>query len=121
QAYQDFLQRLCLDLDRDFSFESPVVEDQWQSFRLQMVHHSLANGHCLLSLRRQKDLPWNLDDLQKMNWCDQQAKDTLQALLQAKKSLIVVGPTSSGKTTVLNALMNIAHHDRWLILEDTPE
>lgn len=51
--------------------------------------------------------------------------DFLQNALAAKRNILVVGGTGSGKTTFVNALnlalSNVAAHDRLIIIEDTLE
>lgn len=50
---------------------------------------------------------------------------TLQVLLTNKKNILIAGGTGSGKTTLVNALLNELQHlcpqTRVVILEDTPE
>jgi type IV secretion system protein VirB11 len=44
------------------------------------------------------------------------------AAVAARKTILIAGGTSSGKTTFLNALLkNIAPHERLITIEDTPE
>ena len=49
----------------------------------------------------------------------------IQSAIVDRKNIMVVGGTSSGKTTFVNAVINelykLCPHDRLLILEDTPE
>ena len=45
-----------------------------------------------------------------------------RAAVAAKKTMLIAGGTSSGKTTFLNALLkDIAPHERLITIEDTPE
>jgi type IV secretion system protein VirB11 len=46
----------------------------------------------------------------------------LRQAVQARKTMVIVGGTSSGKTTLLNALVKeIPAHERLIAIEDTPE
>jgi type IV secretion system protein VirB11 len=51
--------------------------------------------------------------------------DVIRMAIREKKNILIVGPTGSGKTTVINAFLQelsiCAPDDRVLIIEDTPE
>ncbi|MAM34936.1 MAG: P-type DNA transfer ATPase VirB11 [Micavibrio sp.] len=49
-------------------------------------------------------------------------QDFISAAIRAKKNIIVSGGTSTGKTTLLNAILKeIEPHERLVTIEDTPE
>ena len=53
---------------------------------------------------------------------ERQIKDFLRCAVGARVSIIVSGGTTSGKTTLLNALLKeIPSHERIITIEDTPE
>ena len=64
----------------------------------------------------------NNDDLFPKGVCDEALMASLQAIVQRRKSILVAGGTSSGKTTFLNALgQAIPPADRTISIEDTME
>jgi type IV secretory pathway ATPase VirB11/archaellum biosynthesis ATPase len=45
----------------------------------------------------------------------------LTEMVEQRKNLVISGATSSGKTTLLRALLEMVAHERLIIIEDTPE
>jgi type IV secretion system protein VirB11 len=55
-------------------------------------------------------------------WTPEASLDGLRAAVAARKTILISGGTSSGKTTFLNALLReISDDERIVIVEDTPE
>jgi type IV secretion system protein VirB11 len=51
-----------------------------------------------------------------------QTEDFLRLAVQSRKTIVLSGGTSSGKTTLLNALIKeIDRHERLIVIEDAPE
>lgn len=101
-----------------------------QGFRVQIVIPPvLPKNQFALSIRKQVATNMRLedfgDDFYKHATINGEKGDALTFLKQAindKKTIVVSGATSSGKTTFLNAcLKEIPLHERLVILEDTQE
>jgi type IV secretion system protein VirB11 len=108
--------------------------------RVQMVLPPATRGHVALAIRKHR-----LQDMTLESYFEQSALPSvrsaandgpmLAALLQkqdylgffraavaARKTILISGGTSSGKTTLLNALLKeIPKHERVISIEDTPE
>ena len=108
--------------------------------RVQMVLPPATRGHVALAIRKHR-----LQDMTLESYFEQSAlpsvrnvaddSSKLAALLQkqdylgffraavaARKTILISGGTSSGKTTLLNALLKeIPQHERVIAIEDTPE
>src|SRR5262249_23045754 len=66
---------------------------------------------------------WTLDDLVTTGVLTAAQQALMQGALLARQTILVVGPTGSGKTTFLNALLACLAQtgERVLVIEDTPE
>jgi pilus assembly protein CpaF len=102
--------------------EKPFIETQMGDWRLTLIFSEISGRSPLLSLRRRSRIPWNLEKLCAANWCAVREYEFLSEALIEKRNILVVGPTSSGKTTVLQALLHsLEASERVLIIEDTQE
>ena len=100
--------------------------------RVQFVAPSATRGHWAMAIRRHRLVDLALDDYAHdalaagppAAWACARA-DPLGFLRQAvtrRRTILVSGGTSSGKTTFLNALLaEVPKHERIILVEDTPE
>lgn len=74
-------------------------------------------------IRKKSDTVFTLDDYVKFGVINEEIKEYLIKTIQKHKNILVVGGTSSGKTTFCNGLLNELSDspDRIIILEDTKE
>lgn len=77
----------------------------------------------IFAIRKKPTLTYSLDDLVKNGMLTEYQKNILVDLVHSKKNILIAGGTSSGKTTLTNAMLDVLvdTHDRLLIIEDTPE
>ena len=113
-------------------------------YRVQIVFPpSCETGCVVLSIRKQSDVKWSLDDYEKMGSFSNtttgkvenkndlilakllklgRIKDFLQRAVLYKKNIIISGGTSTGKTTFTNAMLRtIPHSERLITVEDARE
>lgn len=100
--------------------------------RVQFVAPSATRGHWAMAIRRHRlvDVPLSsyaaLRPAPADGW---RGRDPMQdpaayltAAIQARRTILVSGGTSSGKTTFLNALLRLVpEQERLVVVEDTPE
>lgn len=79
----------------------------------------------VFSIRKRAGLIFSLDDYLESASCSTEQADVLRRAIAARKNILVVGSTGSGKTTFANALLdeisNVHHDQRVVIIEDTAE
>jgi len=76
-----------------------------------------------ISMRRPPNQDWTLERFLELNAISEEMRDFLVAITEAEANIIVYGGTGSGKTSMLNALINLkdGQHKRLGSIEDTPE
>lgn len=122
QTYHDCIERLCQICGSYINKEKSFIETQIDRLRITIIYGGLARGHHLLSIRKQPLQILSLTDLRKNNWCSDFELQTLKRIIHEKSNFLVVGGTSSGKTTVLQALLGeLPENCRTIAIEDTQE
>ena len=121
-TYRGFVQRLFQESGAYTDYAQPTADGHWRGFRFHAIGEPLVTGETKLTLRRHPENPWTLNNLAKNHWCQPDEATHLESLIKKKKSLLIVGQTSSGKTSILSAcLQKVEPCERVLVLEDTPE
>ncbi len=122
ETYHECIERLCQLCGSYINKEKSFIETQIGPLRITIIYGDLSRGHHLLSIRKQSQAVATLDQLHQKNWCTDSELSLLQHIIRSKENFIVVGGTSAGKTTVLQAMLNeIDPSCRSVIIEDTQE
>lgn len=121
-SYTDFIERLCQKCQTFLNREKPFVECQFENLRITIIFQDLARGFPLIAIRKKRSSGWPLEHLQKSGWCTLEQLSGLQQMMDEKKNFLIVGGTGSGKTTILQSLMDLlSEQERVVIIEDTQE
>lgn len=121
-SYLRFLNRLCDESRTHLTVEKPYSSGKWRNFRLQIVGKELTQADTIVSLRRHPLNRWTLERLEQEGWAPAKEIAFLREIVREKANVLVIGPTGSGKTSVLSALLQETPVDeRVLVIEDTPE
>lgn len=122
---QAILQRLVLLAGRSISPASPLVSFAWQDgSRIQATLPPASPDGALLTLRRFRQDRFSLSDLLASGTLTSAQAEFLRASLRARRSMLVSGAVSSGKTTLLEALLGEIPTQPLtsvLLIEDVPE
>ena len=90
--------------------------------RVHAVIPPLARVGTVIAIRKFKKDTLTIDKMQEFGSLDESMRRLLRALVLLHKNVIVSGATSSGKTSVLNALSSfIPEGERVLVIEDATE
>ncbi len=74
------------------------------------------------AFRKRKPIPWTLAELVHTKMLNSDAAGFLSYLAENQNSILITGPRSSGKTSLLTALiMEMPRSSRIILIEDTPE
>jgi pilus assembly protein CpaF len=117
------IERLVAPLGRRIDLASPLVDARLaDGSRVHAVIPPIALGGPVLNIRKFASRPLSPDDLVRNGTLPRAAMDLLVAAVRARKTILVSGGTSSGKTTTLNALaFAIAPSERVVTIEDAAE
>jgi pilus assembly protein CpaF len=120
-TFRNAVRRLCRQSEAQVTLEIPYTSGAWKNFRVQVVGPPVSKDF-LISLRARPENPWTFDRLVEKNWCSRAQLKTIQEIIHNRSNFLVVGPTGSGKTSVLNACLKfLGPAERVMILEDTDE
>ena len=116
------IDRIVSTVNRRVDESSPMVDARLPSGeRVNVIIPPLSLVGPVLSIRR-FPRAFTFEQLVRMGTVDPDTADLLRALVRARMSIVVSGGTSSGKTTLLNALSGfIPAEERIVTIEDSAE
>ncbi|UYL09176.1 ATPase, T2SS/T4P/T4SS family [Bdellovibrio sp. SKB1291214] len=121
-SYRNCIERLSQAAKCYITVEHPSADSSFGDFRLSLIGADLTQSHPHLSLRRHPRNPWTFEKLQAQSWCSEADLLFFRQLIAHRKNFLVVGSTGSGKTSVLNSLLNLLpENERVVVIEDTSE
>ena len=121
QTYRNFFQRLCQKAKIITSAQTPYGDGDFGLFRVHIITPPLTQTPTI-TLRKHREHFWSLSELEEMGTLSSLQKQQLEKLLQKKNNFLIVGPTGTGKTTLLTGLLKeLPSNERLVIIEDTSE
>jgi pilus assembly protein CpaF len=108
---------------RRMDFSEPVLEARLpDGSRLTVVLPPVAVDGPMLTIRKFAASPYGIDDLIRFGTLSLEAAAFLRASVMARANLLISGGSSSGKTTLLNALATaIPEDERIVTIEEAAE
>lgn len=122
ETYYSAMDRLAQHCGSCLTREKPYLEAQLNYLRISLVSGELSRGSAVLSIRKQPQIPWRLEKFKQIGFLTDSQEHILKKILHSQKNFLIVGNTSSGKTSLLQALLNeLPQNERAIIIEDTQE
>ncbi len=122
KSYLSYIDRLAQKSGRQLNREKPVLEVQIDQARFTLIYSEISDGVPILSIRKLNHSLMNFDHLEKTGWAPPTVITEIKKMVFNKKNILIVGGTSSGKTTVMKCLLNlIGETERVVLIEDTKE
>lgn len=121
-TFQNFVHRLCQELGKELTKDRPTIDGQLRQFRIHIIDSELTQSSVQISFRRQNTVAWTFSALADLGWAEPEQISIIRSWITERKNFLVVGPTGSGKTSVLNAcLQELKFNERIVVIEDTKE
>jgi pilus assembly protein CpaF len=110
-------------LGDDVSEEKPILDSRLpDGSRVAAVFPPCSLGGTTLTIRKFQTRFFTAEELVRIGTMTPEVLSTLQAAITGGKNILISGGTSTGKTTLLNALaMFLPADDRVVLIEDTAE
>lgn len=116
------IQTIARALNTDFNDERPLLDGRLDDgSRVAAVLDPVSQGGITLNIRKFDSRRFVIDELVRIGSIAQPALDCIRGFLRAEKNVLISGGTSTGKTTLLNALSPDLGSGRIVLIEDTPE
>ena len=119
-TFKNIVEKIGTKASITVNFNKPYSEGKWELFRVLILCPPIVKEDFHLCLRKHPKQIWTLEKMEKL--APPSALEILQQFIKDKLNFLIVGPTSSGKTSILNAcLQELPLYERVLSIEDTDE
>ena len=123
EKLEDVIQQIVAGANRQVNEASPIVDARLaDGSRVNVVLKPVALNGPILTIRKFPEKPMDMKDLMRLGALSEEAAVFLEKLVRARYNIFISGGTGSGKTTMLNALMNyVPKEERVITIEDSAE
>ncbi|MDD3222415.1 MAG: CpaF family protein [Clostridia bacterium] len=123
EKLEDVIQQIVAGANRQVNEASPIVDARLaDGSRVNVVLKPVALNGPILTIRKFPEEPMSIEKLITNGALTEDAAAFLEKIIQAKYNIFISGGTGTGKTTMLNALMDYVPRDeRVITIEDSAE
>lgn len=123
EKLEDVIQQIVAGANRQVNESSPIVDARLaDGSRVNVVLKPIALNGPILTIRKFPEEPMSMEKLIGHGALTKEAADFLEKLVRAKYNIFISGGTGTGKTTMLNALMDyVPKEERVITIEDSAE
>lgn len=123
EELEEIMQNIAAQVHREINELNPIVDARLKDgSRVSGVYKNISVNGPTLTIRKFSDKYMKMEDLVFNGTLPAEAADLLKRLVESRKNIFVSGGTSSGKTTLLNALGQfIGRDERVIVIEDSAE
>ncbi len=122
QKIIDITNRMSRELGRRITLQKPRLNANIKLGRIHASMEPIAYSGACLTIRKFKKKSFTPEDLIDNNTISSEAMQLLSMAMRSDLSILIVGNTGSGKTTLMNSLFQyIPTNERIIIVEETPE
>lgn len=123
EKYYDVIQRIVSNVNRVVNESNPIADARLEDgSRVNIVLPPVALDGAVLTIRKFPKKVIDIEDLINKKTLTHHAASFLELLVKARYNIFISGGTSSGKTTLLNAVAGlIPAEERIITIEDSAE
>ncbi|GAB1475442.1 hypothetical protein MASR2M70_02740 [Bacillota bacterium] len=123
EELEEIIRRLAGKVHREINDLNPILDARMSDgSRIHAVNRNVAINGPILSIRRFPEQRITIEELIKLDTLSEESAVFLRKLIICGFNIFISGGTSSGKTTLLNALSGfIPRDERIVVIEDSAE
>ena len=120
---EEVMRNIAGSVHREINELNPIVDARLEDgSRVNGVYKNVAVNGPILTIRKFSENFMNMDDLVSNGTMTERESEFLRSLVACGYNLFISGGTSSGKTTLLNALSTaVPENERVIVIEDSME
>lgn len=120
--FQQLIEQITSASQTFLNRDKPFLEQQVGNHRVILIYGELSVHSTVLCMRRIGLNISGLDELASHQWCSAEQLELIQQAVFRRDNILVVGGTSSGKSTLLQSMLYaLPQNERVVIIEDTQE
>ena len=123
EELEEVIRNIAAGVNREINEMNPIVDARLEDgSRINGVYKNVAVNGPILTIRKFSDRFMDMEDLVGNGTLTEEESEFLKALVACGYNLFISGGTSSGKTTLLNALSAaVPEKERVIVIEDSME